>query len=210
MLVLSKPTYPEFQELFSNDSAVKILAVLFRMSNKRSSAAKLASILGIHISTAKKHLEALHKQGFLNKHTTKNQPGKPTYYTLKTDQNLILLDLNIIAKTVDFNIIIPNVFIREKKGLYPRIQFIFEKDRSIKTIKIRIRTKAHRTITRDLNLTEDEGKFLKYLPHPTMEPCSLVESCKNANITGSIRIKSIYNFVEKLTDIGIIEIIEEA
>ena len=208
MLVLSKPTYSEFQELFSNDSAIKILAALFQMRKKRGSAAKLASILGIHITTAKKHLETLHKHGFLIKETVKNQPGKPTYYTIKTDQNLILLDLNILANTVDFNISIPNVVIRERKGLYPRIKFILKKDSNVKSIKIRTRTKAHRTIIRELNLTHHEGQFLKYLPHPTMKPCSLLELCKNANITGPIQIKSIYAFVEKLKDMGIIEIIE--
>jgi len=144
----------------------------------------------------------------LTKKIADDQQGRPTYYTLKTDQVEILLDLKTLSETVDYNISVPNVLIREKKGIYPRIQFILSENKSIKFISIRKRTKAHRTRTQHLNLTNDESKFLEYLPHPTMEPCSLSDLCERANITGLIRMRSLYNFVVKLRDLGIIKCVE--
>ncbi|MFX0208247.1 MAG: ArsR/SmtB family transcription factor [Candidatus Hodarchaeota archaeon] len=212
MLLSLKPQYSDIQGLFSvfsNDYVIKMLALIFQKPDKCSSASELASILGIHVSTAKKHLELLHKFGFLTKKIANDRQGRPTYYTLKTDQVVILLDLKTLSGTVDYNISFPNVLIREKKGLYPRVQFIFGENKSIKSINIRKRTKAHRTRIQRLNLTDDESKFLEYLPHPTMEPCSLLELCERANITGLIRIRSIYNFVVKLQDLGILNCVEQ-
>jgi len=211
MLLSLKPKYSDIQGLFSvfsNDFVIKILALIFQKPDKCSSASELASILGFHISTAKKNLEILHELGVLTKKIADDQQGRPTYYTLKTDQVEILLDLKTLSETVDYNISVPNVLIREKKGIYPRIQFILSENKSIKFISIRKRTKAHRTRTQHLNLTSDESKFLEYLPHPTMEPCSLSDLCERANITGLIRMRSLYNFVVKLRDLGIIKCVE--
>ena len=211
MLLSLKPKYSDIQGLFSvfsNDFVIKILALIFQKPDKCSSASELASILGIHVSTAKKNLELLHEHGFLTKKIANDQQGRPTYYTLKTDQVVILLDLKTLSETVEYNISFPNVLIREKKGIYPRIQFILSENKSIKFISIRKRTKAHRTRTQHLNLTNDESKFLEYLPHPTMEPCSLSDLCERANITGLIRMRSLYNFVVKLRDLGIIKCVE--
>ena len=205
MLASLKPTFPEFQELFSNDSTLKILAAIFQMNKKKSSASELASILDIHITTAKKHLETLYNFGFLSKKTLIDKRGKPTYYSIKSDQTVILLDVNILSQTADFQISVPDILIREQLGLYPRVQFIYGKNSLIKSIKIRTRTKAHRTITRELELTANEGMFLKFLPHPTMEPKLLVEICKIAGITCSIQIRAIYNFVIKLRELNIIK-----
>ncbi len=212
MLLSLKPTYSDLRELFSvfsNDFVIKILTLIFQKPDKCSSASELASILGIHVSTAKKYLELLHEHGFISKKIANDQQGRPTYYTLKTDQVVILLDLKTLSETVDYNISVPNVLIREKKGNFPRVQFIFGENKNIESINIRKRTKAHRTRTQHLNLTDDESKFLEYLPHPTMEPCSLSELCERAKITGLIRIRSLYNFVLKLRDLGIIKYVEQ-
>lgn len=207
MFLSLKPSYSDLRELFSvfsNDFVIKILTLISQKPGKCSSASELASILGIHVSTAKKYLELLHEHGFMTKKIANDQQGRPTYYTLKTDQVVIFLDLKTLSETVDYNISVPNVLIREKKGIYPRVRFLYGENKEIKSIKIRKRTKAHRTRTQHLNLTDDESKFLKYIPHPTMEPCSLSDLCERAKITGMIRIRSIYNFVLKLRDLGII------
>ena len=103
MLLSLKPTYSDLRELFSvfsNDFVIKILTIIFQKPDKCSSASELASILGIHVSTAKKYLELLHEHGFISKKIANDQQGRPTYYTLKTDQVVILLDLKTLSKTV--------------------------------------------------------------------------------------------------------------
>ncbi len=205
MLSSLKPTFPEFQELFSNDSTLKILAAIYQMNNKRSSASELASILGIHKTTAKKHLETLHSFGFLTKRTLNDKRGKPTYFSVKTEQTVILLDYEILSQTADFEVSIPDILIREEFGLFPRVQFIYGENSLIKSIKIRTRTKAKRAVTREIDVADIEGRFLKFLPHPTMEAKSLIELCEIAGITRSIQIRAIYNFVIKLKELNIIK-----
>ena len=205
MQILWKPTYQEFQELLTNEFVLKILVVLSKQENMRGCAANISTILGVHVSTAKKYLELLHKYQFVKEEFVPTQPGKPTYYTLKTTQIQIALDLNILSQSLQSEYSIPDLTIREKRDLYPRLTFTLDVEGMVKGIIFRKRTKARRNVTHRIELTTSESNFMKHLPLPTMQPESFLEICKKAQITDYFIKKSLFNFVQKMKKLGVIE-----
>lgn len=205
MSISWKPLYDEFQSLFSNNYTLRILVSLSQLTNMRGCAADIASILDIHISTAKKYLDKLNSYHLLLKEVVPTQPGKPTYYALQTKQIHLTLDLDIMSQNFQSKSSIPDILIREKKGSYPQASFLFSNRRKVKTIKIRKRTKALRYVTHKIELSSAESRFMQFLPHPTMEPKSIIKICTKAQITDYFSQKSIFNFTQKLIKLGIIE-----
>ena len=199
------PTYKEFQNLFSNVYMMKILVSLSQLKDKRGCAADIAAILDIHISTTKKYLEMLYRYEFLNKEFVNSQPGKPTYYTLKKNKVTLILDLDTMALDFQSEFSIQDFLIREKKGNYPQVSFVLDRNGMVRSIKIRKRTKARRFVTRKFELTTSETHFIKYLPHPAMDPLSFLKICEKAQINDLFIIKSLQNFSLKLIELGIIE-----
>jgi hypothetical protein len=176
------PSYSEFQELFFNEFSLKILASLAQHENMRICAAELAAVLEIHISTAKKYLDLLHKYNFVDKELIATKPGKPTYYTLKTTDVKIILDFDKLSQSLQADYTISDIVIREKKGIYPQIKFVFGDEKIISAILIRKRTNTHRLITQRLELTTIESEFLKYLPFASMPPESFLKICNKAQV----------------------------
>ena len=57
VLLTLKPNYQQFQELFANEYALKLLVIIYQQCQKDifPCAADLSKVLGIHISTVSKY-----------------------------------------------------------------------------------------------------------------------------------------------------------
>ncbi|MFX0017076.1 MAG: hypothetical protein ACFFB2_20400 [Promethearchaeota archaeon] len=201
-----KPNLTEFQELFSNDIMLKVLVTLAQQKDMRSSASELALILNIHKSTAKKYLTLLQKYNFVKKKDYLTHQGKPSYYRLITKQIPIVLDVDTLSKDLQDELFIPDVKIREKRNIYPRITYVFGEEGRVEVIKVKKRTKAPKTITFKIKLSQKEGELIKILPHPTMDPESFLTICSKLNIKNKFTKKSLYLFILKLKKYGIIDV----
>ncbi|MFW9992956.1 MAG: hypothetical protein ACFFD4_13015 [Candidatus Odinarchaeota archaeon] len=205
-MLVWKPSYQEFQTVFSNDYSLRILSILSR-KNQIICAADVAKLLDIHISTAKKYLDVLCDYQFIDKEFFPDKPGKPTYYTIKAREFTIMLDLPYLAQTLheqSERSPLPNPLIREKPDLPPRVTYILDNAGIVKGLVVKKRTKARRYVKQRITLSKDESNFMKYLPHPTMEAEPFLEICRKANLTSYYTIKSILPFIEKLTKFGVI------
>ncbi|UCG00932.1 MAG: hypothetical protein JSW11_15110 [Candidatus Heimdallarchaeota archaeon] len=198
--------YSSFQQLFANEYSLKILALIFQRKNKIC-AADISKLLDIHISTAKKYLDLLAKNNILKSEQYLHKPGKPTFYSLLVDRIDISLDLSQISETMDVPPVaenIPNPLIREDINSPPRVQFHFDNKDMVTEISVKVRTKAKKTIAHKIILNETESQFMKYIPHPTMEPESFFDICTKAGISDYYSIKEAYLFAEKLMKYDII------
>jgi len=171
----------------------------------RGSASDIASILGIHVSTTKKYLDLLTESLLLEKKAVPNKPGRPTFYTLKSKDINLKLDLDNMSQTFETKISIPNISIREKKGIYPQISLLMDNRGFVHGIKVRKKTKAQRYVTQKIELSNIESRFFRLIPHPTMEPESFYKLCDKAKIKDHVSQKTAYNFVQKLLKLGIIK-----
>ncbi|MFX0209213.1 MAG: hypothetical protein ACFFDT_24730, partial [Candidatus Hodarchaeota archaeon] len=195
-----KLDYSTFQQLFANEYSLKILSLLFQKSNSLC-AADVSKLLDIHISTAKKYLDLLAENNFLNGEKYLQKPGKPTYYSLLVDRINISLELSHLAETMDVPAVtenIPNPQIRENTNLPPRAQFLLDAKDMVTEISVKVQTKAKKTIAHKIILNVTESQFLKYIPHPTMEPEHFLDICGKAGISDYYSIKEAYIFAEKL------------
>ena len=115
-LVTWKPEYQEFQDMFSNENALRILALL-SIEKQQYCASDISKLLDIHISTAKRYLDLFDKHEFIEKQKFSNKPGKPTYYYPKSNQITITLDMPNIAGSIIEKFdeeTLPNPLIRER------------------------------------------------------------------------------------------------
>ncbi|MFX0123840.1 MAG: hypothetical protein ACFFAE_09400 [Candidatus Hodarchaeota archaeon] len=198
--------YSSFQELFANEYSLKILALIYQKRNPLC-AADISKLLDIHISTAKKYLDLLAEKNFLKSEKHLHKPGKPTFYFLLVDTIDISLDLSQIVETMDVPLVtdnIPNPLVRENTNFTPRVLFHLDKKDMVNKISVKIRTKAKKTIVHKILLSETESQFMKYIPHPTMEPKPFLDICSKAGISDYYSIKEAYNFAEKLLKYDII------
>ena len=196
-----KLDYSSFQQLFANEYSLKILSLIFQKSSALC-AADISKLLDIHISTAKKYLDLLAENNFLNSEKYLQKPGKPTYYSLLVENINISLELSHLAETMDVPPItdnIPNPQIRENINLPSKVQFLFNTKDMVTEISVKVQTKAKKTIPHKIILNETESLFMKYLPHPTMEPEFFLDICTKAGISDYYSIKEAYLFAEKLT-----------
>ena len=210
-MITWKPTYQEFQELFSNDNALRILALL-TLEKQHYCAADIAKLLDIHVSTAKKYLDILYNQDFIEKQEFFNKPGKPTYFYPKSDQINITLDMQTIAGSFAAKFDetkLPDPLIREKLNTKSGVTYEIDSKRTITKITVKKRTKAKRFVKQQIKLSKTEGQFMKYLPHPTMDFKTFSRVCKRAKLDNYFEMKSLLAFVEKLEKLGVIELGEE-
>lgn len=201
------PTYQEFQEVFSNDQSLKILSIL-AMQTEPLCTLGIAKVLGVHSSTIKRYLEALHKYEFIEQKNKPNKPGKPKYYSITKRKIDINLDIDWISQSLQEKediTSVPDFYLREKPKIKPRIQYILNEDGMIEEILIKKFTRAKRYVKQRIVLSKDESQFLKYLPHPTKEAKLFQDICKQANFTHLFAQKSLLPFVQKLKQIGMIE-----
>ena len=207
ILLVWKPSYQEFHQMFSNDNSLKIL-ILLSQQEKPICAAEVAKILDIHISTAKKYLDLFTDFQFIKKEFVPTKPGKPTYYTSKRKKINISLNMANLAKTFHNHITkssLPNPFIREKANLQPRVTYVLGEEGLVQSIVHVKRTKARRHVKQRIKLSKNESRFMKFRPHPTMQASPFIEICKKARITDFFTIKALLIFTERLRKLDIIE-----
>lgn len=206
-MITWKPDYQDFQDVFSNENALKILALLSQYK-RHYCAADIAKLLDIHISTAKKYLDLFHERGFIDKQIFPRKAGKPTYFKPKADQIIITLDMDRIGRSMikkPEEKSLSNPFIREKAYLESRITYALDSKGLVKHLTAKMQTKANRFVKLKMELSQAESQFLKYLPHPTMEFEPFLQVCRRAKLVNYFEIKSLLSFVEKMKKMGIIE-----
>ena len=145
---------------------------------------------------------------FIKKKFVPTKPGKPTYYTNKRKEINISLNMVNLAKTFQNQIAkssLPSLIIREKANLQPRVTYILDKEGVVQEIVHVIRTKGRRNVRQRIKLSNNESRFMKHLPHPTMQAKPFIEICKQAKITNFFTIKALLIFTEKLRKLDIIE-----
>ncbi|MHA2138849.1 MAG: hypothetical protein ACW98G_13295 [Candidatus Hodarchaeales archaeon] len=209
-MITWKPNYTDFQEVFSNENALRILALL-SLEKQQYCAADIARLLDIHISTSKKYLDLFFKHNLIEKEYLPNKPGKPTYFSSKVNQINISLDMHNIALTLTEKFdkeAIPNPLVRERPNLDSEAKFGIDNKGLVRNIVIKKRTKARRYVKQKVELSKTESLFMKYLPHPTMDSEYFLQLCQRAKITNYFEIKSLLSFIEKLEKLNIIEVIE--
>jgi predicted transcriptional regulator len=209
-LINWKPNYEEFQELFSNENALRILALLSQ-EKQQYCAADIAKLLDIHISTSKKYLDLFYTHSLIEKEEFANKPGKPTYYYPKSDQITISLDMSAIAHSLTESLdkdMLPNPLIRERPNIESGTTYDIDRKGLVREITVKKRTKAKRFVKQKLKLSTTEGQFMKYLPHPTMEFNPFLQICSRAKIINYFEIKSLFSFIRKLENLGTIELKE--
>lgn len=198
--------YSSFQQLFANEYSLKILSIIYQKSTALC-AADVSKLLDIHISTAKKYLNLLAENDLLKSEKYLQRPGKPTYYSLLVDHFNISLDLAHLTETMDVPTVsenIPNPQIREKTNLPSKVHFLLDIKDMVTEISVKVQTKAKKTIAHKIILNEVESQFMKYIPHPTMEPEYFLDICVKAGISDYYSIKEVYLFVEKLSKYDLI------
>ncbi len=202
-----KPDYQEFQEVFSNENALRIIALL-SVNKEQYCASDIAKLLDIHISTAKKYLDLFYDHGFLERRVFRKKAGKPTYFKSKVDQLTIILDMDSLVSSIVQsydNTELPNPLIREKAYLDDKIGYEINTKGLVTEISVKKRTKAKRFVKQKVRLNSLESQFMKYLPHPTMAFEPFLRICEKAELKNYFEQKILLHFVEKLKKIGIIE-----
>ena len=211
VLLTLKPNYQQFQELFANEYALKLLVIIYQQCQKDifPCAADLSKVLGIHISTVSKYLELLSKYNLIEKSQNLSKPGKPTYYKSQVENLSILLDFKILTDTLEDTLkddVLFNPVLRENPNLPPRVIYNIDDLGNINSFTISQKTKAKRIIKRNISLTDPESQFMKYLPYPTMEPRPFLDICQEAGINDVITIKKLQFFIEKLKKYEILDL----
>ncbi len=100
---------------------------------------------------------------------------------------------------------IANPFIREKSYLEPRIKYDVDDKGLVRKLTTKMQTKAKRYVKQEVELSQAESQFMKYLPHPTMDFEPFLQVCNKAKLDNYFEIKTILSFVEKMKKMGIIE-----
>ena len=201
-----QPTIEQFKEFFNNEHILNIMVVMNKKNDKSVTPTEISDLLQIHISTAKKYLELLTKYNFAVKEVLKNKLGRPSVYTLTTKKLSIELSLNREEDFQNIDLEIWNPFIREASNIDEIASYELDENNLIKTIKVKSKTRAKRFVTMTLELDKNEQLFMKYLPFSTQEAKSLIKICNKANVTTTIEIKAIENFVRKLHKYNLIEL----
>ncbi len=209
-LITWKPNYQEFQDMFSNENALRILALL-SLEKQEYCAADISKLLDIHISTSKKYLDFFYDHDFIEKKEFSNRPGKPTYFYPKSNQITITLDLHNIAHSLAKKMdetTLPDPLIRERPNLVSGVTYDIDRKGLVRGITVKKRTKARRYVKQEFKLSTAEGQFMKYLPHPTMEFEPFLKVCRRAKLANYFEVKSLLSFVRKLENLGIIDLKE--
>ncbi|MFW9856302.1 MAG: hypothetical protein ACFFFG_14715 [Candidatus Thorarchaeota archaeon] len=184
---------------------MKILVCLEQQENKKACASDISQLVDIHKSTAKKILEALYNNQFVKKKVYTDKPGRPTYYTLAKNEFFVKLDLQYLSNDIQAEKHLPNPVIRESSRLPIDTDYELTEDGRIQKITYRRRTRARRLIRQRVELSELEGDFMKYLPHPTMQARPFLDICQEAGINEHYTIKKAYVFLQKMIELEIIK-----
>ncbi|GAH17208.1 unnamed protein product, partial [marine sediment metagenome] len=159
--------------------------------------------------TAKKYLELLAMQGLVQREFMLHKPGKPTRYTLRTEEIIISLDLAYMAKSLQLDLPIDNPMIRERANLEPDVKYQLTEGGLVNALIIRKRTKARRYVSRTIELSEMEQRFYQHVPHPTMAYEFFLKICHKVGISDYFDLKQLLVFVQKLQRLNIVNFILE-
>jgi predicted transcriptional regulator len=177
---------------------------LFRllMTYKTISASEAASRLNLHIKTTQDFLEGLEVSGIVSKEEVVEKKRPYFRYTLIQEKIKIEFDLNRLIekdkKTTDLDFIM----VKEKKNA----NCVFKtspKTGALSTV-IFYSGKGRDRQERKINLTDNQGKFLYYLPFPTEKPQSIQSLFEKSNIDKPFQ-KEVLDIVYYLSEHGIIE-----
>ncbi len=166
------------------------------------SASEAASRLDTHIKTAQDFLEGLFEAGILSREEVYEKKRPYFRYTLATSEIKInfkfdeLLEGSQIADT--------SKLIKEKKET-GAIFTSSNRTSILSSIKI-FTGKGRDKKERKISLSENQGKFLFFLPFPTEKPASIQSILDKAGLSGS-NLHEINDIIRLLTGYDIIEII---
>ena len=170
------------------------------------SASEAASRLNLHIKTAQDFLEGLEALGYLTKEEVFEKKRPYFRYTLVEKKVSIEFDLGQLEDIQKEKRDLKTVLIKEKKNANCTFKTSPKGDwiSSITLISGKTRNREERKVS----LTENQGKFLYYLPFPTEEPKSIQSILERASIDASY-VKEILDIVYFLRDHSIIEMVHD-
>ena len=172
------------------------------MTYKTISASEAASRLNLHIKTAQDFLEGMEAVGIVSKEEVVEKKRPYFRYTLIQEKIKIEFDLHRLIekdkKTTDLDFIM----VKEKKNA--NCVFKTSPKTGALSAVIFYSGKGRDRQERKINLTDNQGKFLFYLPFPTEEPQSMRSLFEKSNIDKSFQ-KEVLDIVYYLSEHGIIE-----
>ena len=193
----------KLSSLLAKSFAEELLRLL--LNYKDISASEAASRLNLHIKTVQDFLDGLEFFEIVSKREV-YEKKRPYYrYALLKHNIHIAFDLTTLKTLPDKKRSVSDTRIRERKRANctfktsPKGNYIA----SITLFTGKTRTRDERKIS----LTENQGKFLYYLPFPTEEPRNIRHILDKASIQNDY-IDEILDIVYFLSDQGIIEIVE--
>lgn len=176
------------------------------MTYKTISASESASRLNLHIKTAQDFLEGLEASGIVSKEEVVEKKRPYFRYTLIQEKIKIEFDLNRLIekdkKTTDLDFI----KIKEKKNA--NCVFKTSPKTGALSMVIFYSGEGRNRQERKINLTDNQGKFLFYLPFPTEEPQSIQSLFEKSNIDKSFQ-EEVLDIVYYLSEHGIIEMFQD-
>lgn len=166
------------------------------------SASEAAARLSLHIKTAQDFLEGLEKAGILGRKEIYER--KRPYFRYYLKQKRIRIDCDLEALNTNENKETLKNKINEKKN-GPAIFTSSTKSQALSSVTL-ITGDGRNKKERKINLTENQGRFLFFLPFPTEPPKTIVSLLKKAkvpeegfnevlDIIGVLRDHKVINFV---------------
>jgi hypothetical protein len=140
----------------------------------------------------------------------KNRRGKPTEYKLLVNGLNIDLDFYYVSNTFvppeteslgNFN---PKIIENINNDL--EIFYDVNEKGLIRSIEVKNKINKKKSELKKIFLSPVEQKFMKYLPHPSMDPEYFIKICNKAHLTDFINLRKLTAFVKKLQSLEIITI----
>lgn len=169
-------------------------------------ASEVARELSIHISTAQSYLESLKEKNIVK---SRNRTGRANLveYSLQHPTIQVNIDLKdiITKKGKEAKEKARHFFIREIAGAKVSYEWDEEK-RKILAINFMEKSKkfGRLNISRSIELTDIEGKFLWFLPQATEKPKNVLSITKEAGLNQNYDLIKIIELVELLSNEKII------
>ncbi len=195
-------TVSKISNLLSKAFAEDLLRLL--VTYQTISASEAASRLNLHIKTAQDFLEGLESLGYVSKEEVFEKKRPYFRYTLEKKQIKLEFDLKELQDIGDEDRELQKILIKEKKNANCHFKTSPKGDwiSNITLFSAKTRNREERKVS----LTENQGKFLFYLPFPTEEPKSIQSLLERASIEKAF-INEILDIVYFLRDHEIIELV---
>ena len=186
-------------DILGKEHTLTILTHLYQ--EPHSTASEVAGVLGIHIATAQKYLEASEKAGILVSRDRPSKPRTAKEYSLVSPRISIEIDIEALAGAVEGagggTPDLGEIMVREKA----RSDVAYEWDDAGQRITaiLFFRKGMRRRMERKVVLSQEEGRFLWNVPFQSESFRSVAEIMKNAGLEGSsFRIMEMVRKFESL------------